>query len=206
MTTLERAIFLLSGTELGGSETWLNVEGTALPAASVLKIAELNGKATNFWTRSPYVGTTFTVALMSYRGTIGHNDCQYAQGARPAFTLPGATTFVDDSGAIVFNDPPPTPTLTPPTDCIWGVPATATCTAVEDPDGDTVAYEWGMSYDKEAWQELSGDTDSCTYTAFADHYLRVRAVDTAGNASGYDTTALITVQRWGGQIIYGGGA
>lgn len=89
---------------------------------------------------------------------------------------------------------------------MWGVPTTATCTAVQDPEGETVTYEWGMSVDNEVWMPLQASGTSCTYTPFADHYLRVRAVDTAGNASGYDTTALITVQRWGGQIIYGGGA
>lgn len=43
--TLERAIFLLSATELNRSASWFNVEGTALEIASSLQIAYMNGSA-----------------------------------------------------------------------------------------------------------------------------------------------------------------
>ena len=51
--TLERAIFLLSVTELGRSASYANTEGTALSIASSLQIAYLNGSAVVQWTRSP---------------------------------------------------------------------------------------------------------------------------------------------------------
>ena len=54
VSTLERAIFSLSATELNKSESWFNVEGTALEIASSLKIAYMNGSAVVQWTRSPF--------------------------------------------------------------------------------------------------------------------------------------------------------
>lgn len=56
--TLERAVFALSATELGQSQSWFNMEGSALPIASTLKIAYKDGSATTQWTRSPGTNST----------------------------------------------------------------------------------------------------------------------------------------------------
>lgn len=53
MTTLQRAVFQLSLTEYGLSFYMCNVEGSALPIASALQIAYLDGSAVEQWTRSP---------------------------------------------------------------------------------------------------------------------------------------------------------
>ena len=99
--TLERAIFLLSATELNRSASWFNVEGTALEIASSLQIAYMNGSAVVQWTRSPYTnGTSFAVCL----GTNGHvysNSCTDTYGSRPCFTLPSGACF--DEETMLFN-------------------------------------------------------------------------------------------------------
>lgn len=98
--TLERSVFALSATELGRSSSWFNVEGSALPIASTLQVAHLNGSTNTQWTRSPYtVGTDYAVVLNS-NGYVNGIRCGRSYGSRPAFTLP-STILADDTGLIV---------------------------------------------------------------------------------------------------------
>jgi len=53
---LSRSVFLLSATELGIEKTGLMYDGTELPVADILKIAELNGSAVAQWTRTSSIG------------------------------------------------------------------------------------------------------------------------------------------------------
>ena len=92
--TLERSVFLLSLTELGESHTNANTEGSALPIASTLKIAYLNGKATTQWTRSPSMVNTLNAWRLNSNGNINGGPCTWTSGSRPCFTLP-ATAMVD---------------------------------------------------------------------------------------------------------------
>lgn len=139
--TLERAIFLLSVTELGRSASYANTEGTALSIASSLQIAYLNGSAVVQWTRSPYTGNT---NYAGYLGTSGHvydSNCSNTCGSRPAFTLP-STLSVSDDGSVSVNTAP----------TISGSYATGTnlgtktagfnlTYTVADADGDTVTVK-----------------------------------------------------------------
>ena len=102
--TLERAIFALSLTELGQSDTGANVEGSALPVASTLRIAYYNGSATIQCTRSPYTNRTDFVYGLSHKGTISAGGCASFFGFRPAFTLPSTTKFLDNGdGTYVYT-------------------------------------------------------------------------------------------------------
>lgn len=103
--TLERAIFLLSVTELGRSASYANTEGSALPIASTLQIAYLNGSAVVQWTRSPYTNITGSACCLSTSGYVGGGDCYGARGSRPAFTLP-STLSVSDDGSVSVNTAP----------------------------------------------------------------------------------------------------
>ena len=85
--TLSRAVFLLSVTELGKSADLANTEGSALPIASTLQIAYLNGSAVAQWTRSPFTNGTIYACYLSAYGYV-YGDCTSAFGSRPAFTLP----------------------------------------------------------------------------------------------------------------------
>ena len=103
--TLERAIFLLSVTELGRTASYANTEGTALSIASSLQIAYMNGSAVVQWTRSPYTGNTHGAYFFYTNGNVGNNYCSGTYGSRPAFTLP-STLSVSDDGSVSVNTAP----------------------------------------------------------------------------------------------------
>lgn len=139
--TLERAIFLLSVTELGRSASYANTEGTALSIASSLQIAYLNGSAVVQWTRSPYTYNTNYAYYLNTDGNVYSNYCGNTNGSRPAFTLP-STLSVSDDGSVSVNTAP----------TISGSYATGTnlgtktagfnlTYTVADADGDTVTVK-----------------------------------------------------------------
>ena len=139
--TLERAIFLLSVTELGRSASYANTEGTTLSIASSLQIAYLNGSAVVQWTRSPYTGGTYGACYLGTDGGVVSGSCDSTRGSRPAFTLP-STLSVSDDGSVSVNTAP----------TISGSYATGTnlgtknagfnlTYTVADADGDTVTVK-----------------------------------------------------------------
>ena len=91
VTTLQRAVFQLSLTELGRTGYYANKEGTALPIASTLQIAYRNGVKVDQWTRTPYRRNTTSMYYLNTEGYAGYSTgSQYKYfGSRPAFTLPG---------------------------------------------------------------------------------------------------------------------
>ena len=139
--TLERAIFLLSVTELGRSASYANTEGTALSIASSLQIAYLNGSAVVQWTRSPNTSVTYSAYYLNTSGGVSDRSCNNTYGSRPAFTLP-STLSVSDDGSVSVNTAP----------TISGSYATGTnlgtktagfnlTYTVADADGDTVTVK-----------------------------------------------------------------
>ena len=139
--TLERAIFLLSVTELGRSASYANTEGTALSIASSLQIAYLNGSAVVQWTRSPHTNSTNYACYLYTNGSVSNGSCNVTHGSRPAFTLP-STLSVSDDGSVSVNTAP----------TISGSYATGTnlgtktagfnlTYTVADADGDTVTVK-----------------------------------------------------------------
>lgn len=139
--TLERAIFLLSVTELGKTASYANTEGTALSIASSLQIAYLNGSAVVQWTRSPYSSNTRSAYFLRTGGDVYDLSCSNTYGSRPAFTLP-STLSVSDDGSVSVNTAP----------TISGSYATGTnlgtktagfnlTYTVADADGDTVTVK-----------------------------------------------------------------
>ena len=105
VSTLERAVFLLSLTELGKSDSDTNVEGTALPIASTLQIAHLDGEANSQWTRSPWTPNAYYVVLLDRNGNVDQAYCNTTEGVRPAFTLSSTfsiTYYIDNNGG--FHD------------------------------------------------------------------------------------------------------
>lgn len=139
--TLERAIFLLSVTELGRSASYANTEGTALSIASSLQIAYLNGSAVVQWTRSPFTNNTNGACYLGTNGNVVSYYCDSTYGSRPAFTLP-STLSVSDDGSVSVNTAP----------TISGSYATGTnlgtktagfnlTYTVADADGDTVTVK-----------------------------------------------------------------
>ena len=102
--TLERAIFALSLTELGQSNTYANTEGSALPIASTLQVAYRNGRSTPQWTRSPVKNYTGDAWWLDSNGNISSITCNNSYGSRPAFTLPGNSyATANDDGTYTFT-------------------------------------------------------------------------------------------------------
>lgn len=101
--TLERAIFLLSLTELGKAPSYANKEGTALSIASSLQIAYLAGSAAAQWTRSPFRNSRDYACHLNSNGNVDASYCASSYGSRPAFTL-SSDALVDDSGNVVIPD------------------------------------------------------------------------------------------------------
>lgn len=100
VSTLERAVFSLSLTEMGESHSYANVEGSAFPIASTLRIAYQGGSATTQWTRSPYTNNTLRAWRLDSYGGFTFSGCNKSYGSRPAFALP-STIRADDTGLIV---------------------------------------------------------------------------------------------------------
>lgn len=102
VTTLSRAIFLLSLTEMGiNSPNYANTEGTALDIASTLRIAYLNGSAVSQWTRTPYKDNIKYVVGIYESGNNGLPYCTDSMGSRPAFTLPSNVLF--DKNTLILK-------------------------------------------------------------------------------------------------------
>lgn len=98
VSTLQRAVFLLSVTELGKSSRYANTEGTALSSAvcSQLAIAYRNGSAVTQWTRTPYTFNGVTVYYLFTNGSIDSTFYANSNGSRPAFTLPGTFPVIQN--------------------------------------------------------------------------------------------------------------
>ena len=101
--TLERAVFALSLTEFGERNGNANVEGAALPIASTLKVAYLNGNACTQWTRSAYTYDTIHVWWLNSGGVQngGNGNPTDIHGSRPCFTLPSTLLFNPDTNEVV---------------------------------------------------------------------------------------------------------
>ena len=105
VTTLQRAVFQLSLTELGKTAGYANTEGSALPIASTLQIAYRNGSAVVQWTRTPFTVSTSSVFCLFTDGYVSSNYYGDSYGSRPAFTLPSPLSVSDD-GSVSVNSAP----------------------------------------------------------------------------------------------------
>ncbi len=94
VTTLQRAVFQLSTTELDKTPIYANTEGSALPIASTLQIAYRNGSAVSQWTRTPLKGDTFRVYFLTAYGSDSRRSYTESFGSRPAFTLPATLAVI----------------------------------------------------------------------------------------------------------------
>ena len=94
VTTLQRAVFQLSVTELGKTSNYANTEGSALPIARTLQIAYRNGSAVVQWTRTPRKRVSNGVYYLNNYGGTGTDRYDSSNGSRPVFTLPATTVVI----------------------------------------------------------------------------------------------------------------
>ena len=94
LSTLERAVFILSFTELYGGTNSGNYEGTKLPDPSVFY-------GSFQWTRSPVISTNYAVRTVINASTTSSSHANTSSLFRPTFTLPNTFTYtyyVDSTG------------------------------------------------------------------------------------------------------------
>lgn len=195
--TRSDAVFLLSATELGKSESWFNVEGSALPIASTLQVAYRNGSATTQWTRSPRTDSTGGAIYLGSNGGVGNDDCTYTDGSRPAFTLP-SSLYVSDDGSVFQNTAPSTPaSISVPQSINGGTSITVSWAASTDAEDNLEGYIVERQTDGGSWSQIyQGSATSTSNTvAFGTESVayRVKAYDSAGLESGWRTSSTVTV-------------
>ena len=134
LSTLERAIFQLSRTELGFTlPADANFEGNILPIASILQKAFLNGETNSQWTRTPNT-SYLTAAFFVYAG--GNSDSTGVTGeagSRPAFTVPSTLSVTDDGTLSLASAPPHA--ITVPVQAMQGNQLAVSWPAVDGADG-----------------------------------------------------------------------
>lgn len=195
--TLQRAIFLLSATELNRSASWFNVEGTALEIASSLQIAYMNGSAVVQWTRSPGTNSASYAVCLNTNGYVDGSSCTSAYGSRPAFTLP-SSLYVSDDGSVFQNTAPSTPaSISVPSSIDGGSTITVSWGTSTDAEGNLEGYIVERQVDGGSWSQIyQGTATSTTNTvAFGTNTVayRVKAYDAAGLESGWKTSSTVTV-------------
>ena len=110
---LAAKIFLLSGYEVAYTRDMglhLPIDGACLSyfsknaTADSKRVAYLNGKATNWWLRSPYChssgGSAYAFYLLTSDGW-GSQYCSYSYGIRPALILPKNVLF--DKNTLILK-------------------------------------------------------------------------------------------------------
>lgn len=199
-STLQRAVFLLSATELGQSHTYMNAEGTALSSTvlNLLKIAKLNGSAYPQWTRSPVTSSTGGAWGLGSDGRLGGDRCSDTYGSRPAFTLP-SSLYVSDDGSVSVNTAPGTPSsISYPTSINGGTDITVSWGASTDAEGNLAGYvverstNGGTSW-SQIYQGTARSTTNNVAFGTASVMYRVKGYDTAGLNSGWRTGSNVTV-------------
>ena len=205
--SLNRPVFQLSAAELGlGYSSQMNTEGSALPIASTLKIARHNGSACDQWTRTwnnEYTNLAWSISAAGVLNGTKNDPTKGSMidnsfGSRPAFTLP-ATLSVTDSGEVVANTAPSTPSaLTVPATIHGGSTVTLEWTASADAEGNLEGYAVERSLDGgSTWTQIyQGSARTATNTvAFGTESVmyRVRAYDAEGLYSGWKTSGQVTV-------------
>lgn len=195
-------VFLLSGVEIGGTNTNIvpvTPDGVLLPyfvagpSGDTKRIAYPNSgeDAKYWWTRSPSKTSNQVVDVKpdgDYNGLFAGRDYPYV---RPAFVL-SADLLVDDNNNVLADTyPVPPATITVPSDPV--------------PSGSSIAVSWaavsGATYnlqrsiDGGSWQTVySGGSTSFTDTAGAWTQVKYRVASIKSSiTSAYITSNIITI-------------
>lgn len=199
--TLERAVFLLSLTELGKSRTtYANVEGSALPIASTLIRVLFGGGPFTQWTRTPNTSSGTSVWALQITGDEGTFGTIDTAGVRPVFTLPG-TLFVQSDGSISKTIPAPK-TITVPVQSMQGNPIPVSWSAVDGADG--YILERKANTDANWTQVYSGAGLTFNETAGDWETVQYRVKSGAYNIYGeYTISAIVPVAESAALVISG---
>lgn len=220
LSEMDRQVFLLSGTEIGATNQYLNVEGSALAYfnGDSARIALYNGAPTGWWTRSPGTSGSGGAWFARATGATDYANCLEQFGTRPAFAVPSYAKVNEDK-TLAFNLPPIDPAgLTVATSQIAGNAYEISWGASIDPDGDPVTYRLERTAsgslpipdappDNAQWETAyAGGQTSAIVTAPAGMacWYRVCAADSQGNESGYTLSGAVRLIRPLSGILGGG--
>ena len=201
-------VFLLSATEVGYTKSNVNQyipdgEGAKLyyfrnGNGTSEKIAYLNGSATYWWLRSPFLGGAADAWVCLSDGYASSDGCAYAWGVRPALILP-SNLLVSDDGSVNTNTAPTTPgSITIPEKIQGGNAITVTWTASTDAENNLEGYVVERSVDgggtwSQVYQGGGTSTTNTVPVGTETVMYRVKAYDSDGLYSSYRTSAQVNV-------------
>jgi len=201
LSTLSRKVFLLSLAELGWAKDDANYEGEALSICGTLRIARISVGSIAYpqWTRTPFKSDTTSAWVVNESGGSAGYFCNSSGvfGARPAFALQSHLLVLDD-GSVAVNKPPTIPpSITIPDTINGGVQFPVSWGAATDPDGNLAGYKLERQLNGGAWSQIF-QADALTTNdtvAFGTNTAayRVRAYDTEGEASAFQTSPTRTI-------------
>lgn len=184
------------------------------PFAGVISNSVLAAANRIYWTRSPSVDTGDEIRAMD---TNGYTELKSANAknvyVRPCCNLP-ATTLVsdspDDNGyySIIWNEAPNVPeTIAVQGTVFSGKKTYVAWSASTDPEGEEVTYVLERSDNSASYVEVyrgavNNYADTVPETAETAQW-RVKALDTAGNESGYIATETLPVSHNKAPVITG---
>lgn len=206
---LEAQIFLLSGYEVGyaqASDEHFPIDGAKLDyfvigigaAPQQKRIANLNGSATYWWLRSPYMGSSNYAWYVESSGNCSSNSCSGTCSLRPTLILP-SNLLISDDGTVTTNTAPATPSsLTVPSQINGGSTITFSWGAAADAEGNLEGYKAERSLDGgTTWSQIyqGGGTSTTNTVPFGTETVmyRVKAYDSEGLESAWRTSAQVTV-------------
>ena len=191
LSTLERAIFQLSRTELGFTlPADANFEGNILPIASILQKAFLNGETNSQWTRTPNT-SYLTAAFFVYAGGNSDSTGVTAEaGSRPAFTVPSTLSVTDDGTLSLASAPPHA--ITVPVQAMQGNQLAVSWSAVDG--ADCYILERKANTDADWVQVYSGTDLTFSETAGTWESVQYRVKSGANGKYGeYTISSLVDV-------------
>lgn len=192
VTTLARAVFALSVTEVGLSAPHANSEGTVLPIAYTLRML-----GSSYWTRTIYNNGEALAYLVNSSGNVqGDNG---GTSYRPCFTLPGAL-FVWDDGSINQTVPAPA-SITTPALIMQGNSVSISWDGISGVD----SYILQRKADSGEWEQVYAGNDlTFTDTAGAWSNVQYQVCGVFGGTNGaFAQSEVITVQPASALVISG---
>jgi len=200
--------FLLSGVELGFPEGTVAPDNGILPAnegvhfsffnSNARRQATRNGAGANWWTRTPTINISWAVITLNAGGGISwQQPTNLSAGPRPCLVLPN-TLWVDGNNEVQTNLPPTIPpSITIPATIMGSVGFAISWQASTSPQNNLNGYRVERQLNSGAWTQIFqanvlSTTDTVPFGTNTVAY-RVRATDSFGDMSGWQTSPTRTV-------------
>lgn len=162
------------------------------------RIAQYNGSADIYWTRSPKTDSTYNVWIIGNSGNFGNFSCTTTEGIRPAVILPQSLYVLSDG---TVSAAPPAPSLTVPSQAMQGQSIPINWTASANAD----SYQLQRKIDSGEWETIYTGPN-LTFTDTAGSWSTVQyqvAAGLGGEYGEYATSAAIPVISASALVISG---